>query len=164
MATLIGGPSTYTLTSAELTQGKSFGLGDKATAKNGAEYRYVQAGAAITQYDTVWVDETFVAKPITKALAGTTGQVGSAQVAFASASYGWVAVAGEALTLRVAASASADATLWTSDTAGVLTSTAATASHFPILGMVAASAGSAGGATNVAGYMAYPAVQKPVGL
>lgn len=164
MATLIGGPSTFTLDSTSITQGKAFGLGDSATGKDGGEHRYVQAGSAITQYDTVWIDETFTANPITKALAGTTGQVGVAGVAFASADYGWVSVAGKNVTLRVAASTNADANLWTSDTAGVLTSTAATASHFPIMGLIAASAGSAGGVTNVAGYVAYPVVLKATGL
>src|SRR5690606_18043301 len=164
MATLIGGPSTHTLSSTELTQGKAFGLGDKATDHKGAEYRYVKAGSAITQYDTVWIDETFTANPITAALAATTGQVGSAQVAFASAAYGWVAVAGANLTSRVAANTTADATLWTSDAAGVLTSAASTASHFPIFGLEAASAASAGGVTNVAAFMAYPVVAKATGL
>ena len=164
MATLIGGPSTYTLNSTSITQGKAFGLGDKATDYNGSEYRYVQAGSAITQYDTVWVDETYTANPITYALSQTTGQVGVAQVAFASADYGWVPVAGAGVNLRVAASTLADSNLWTSDTAGVLTSTGATASHSPIFGLVAASAGSAGGVTTVAGFVAYPVIARATGL
>lgn len=164
MATLIGGPSDYNETSSTILYGKGFGLGDSSTDQNGAEWRYVQASAAITQYDTVWVNETYDAAPITKALAGTTGQVASAQVAFASGDYGWVQVANGAVTLRVAASSTADSNLWTSDTAGVLTSTAATASHYPIFGFVGASAGSGGGVTAVAGYMAYPVVAKATGL
>lgn len=158
MSYLIGGPSTFTLTSDTLPEGKGFGLGDKATSQTGLDYRYVQAGSAITQYDTVQIDENFTALPITRALADDAGQVGFAQQAFASADYGWVAVSGGNITLRAASSASANAVLWTSDTAGVLTTAASTASHLPIFGVALATAATAG-VTNVAAYAAFPVVR-----
>jgi hypothetical protein len=159
MATLIGGPSTFTLTSDQIPEGKGFNLGAIAESNTGIKYQYVQAGAAITQYDAVHIDETYTANPLTRALADDAGQIGVAQVAFASAARGWVAIGNGPVTVRAAASSSANAVLWTSDTAGVLQTTAATASHLPIFGLVAASAASAGGVTNVGAYAAYPAVR-----
>lgn len=155
---IIGGPSSLTETSTTLPYGKGFGLGDAATGPDGTEYRYGQASAAITQYDTVFIDKDYSVAAITAALAVTPGMIGSNQNAtMATGEYGWFAVAGGNATIRVAASASADAVLWTSSTAGVLTSTAASASQIPLLGIKSASAGTAGGVTNVAGFLAYPA-------
>lgn len=155
MATLIGGPSTYTLTSDTLPEGKAFGLGDSATGPTGAEYRYVQAAAAITQYDAVHISPAYQATALTTTLAKTAGSIGFAQVAFASAAYGWVMIANGAPTLRVAASTTANAPLYASGTGGVLDSTAGSAA---ILGVKSASAGSAGGITLTAGAVAYPVV------
>lgn len=159
MGYIIGGPSSYTETSSTLPYGKGFGLGDSSEDQNGAAWRYVQAGAAVTQYDTVVVDENYQALPITKALADDANFIGFAQVAFASADYGWVMVGQGKPTLRIATAGSADATLWTSDTAGVLTSVAASASHFPVFGIRAASNGSAGGVASVVAVAAYPVVR-----
>ncbi len=154
---IIGGPSSLTETSTTLPQGKGFGLGDAATSSTGTVYRYAQAAAVITQYDTVFIDESYSANAITAALAADAGMIGVAQSTLATGDYAWFAVAGGLANIRVAANTSADAVLWTSSTAGVLTSTGATASQIPILGLKAASAGSAGGITNVVGFLAYPA-------
>lgn len=163
MGYLIGGPSTAVLTSDQVPEGKAFGLGDLATDQNGTQYRYVQAGAAITQYSAVHFDESYTANMLTRALVDDAGQFGISQVDFsATADMGWVAISNGPATVRVAASSTANAVLWTTDTAGVLSTTAATASHVPVFGVVAATAASAGGITNVVAYLAYPAVRSTV--
>lgn len=160
MGYLIGGPSTAVLSTDQIPEGKAFGLGDLATDQNGTQYRYVEAGAAITQYSAVHFDEAYSANMLTRALVDDAGQFGVAQVSFAATGdRGWVAVSNGPVTARVAASSTANAVLWTTDTAGVLSTTAATASHVPIFGVVAATAASAGGITNVVAYLAYPAVR-----
>ena len=158
MGYLIGGPSTYNETSSSLPQGKGFGLGNESESPNGVSYRYVKAGSAITSGDTVLVDESFSATPVTIANVNDAGFLAVASQAFASADYGWVAVAGGPVTIRLAASATADAPLYPSATAGVLDSAAASGA-LAILGAVAASAASAGGVSNVTGVLAYPAVK-----
>lgn len=159
MAYLIGGPSDLLLTSTTLTEGKGFALGTRTKDENGADWCFVKAAAAITQYDTVHIDEGYLANAITKALADDAGQVGFAQVAFASGEYGWVMISNGEPTVRAAGSALPNVPLWTSDTAGVLTSNAASASHFPIFGVTLAASGSAGATENVAAYAAYPVVR-----
>lgn len=155
MATLIGGPSTFTLTSDQLPEGKGYGLGDKATDDTGAEYRYGQAAAAITQYDAVHISPTYQVNPLTATNALTAGQIGFAQQAVASAAYAWFMVAGGATTLRVAANCAANAVLYATATGGVLDDAVTSAA---ILGVKNLSAGSAGGVANVAGFVAYPVV------
>jgi hypothetical protein len=155
MASLIGGPSTFTYSTAESTQGKTFGLGDVAEDQTGAEYRYVQAAAAITANDAVHISPAYQATALTTTLAKTAGSIGFAGQAFASAYYGWVLIAKGNPTLRVAASTTANAPLYASGTGGVLDSTLGSAA---ILGVKSASAGSAGGITLTAGCVAFPVV------
>jgi hypothetical protein len=159
MAALIGAPNSYVLSSTTATQGKDFGLGARAEDQNGAVWVYVQAASVIAQYDTVFFDEGYSAASITRALADDAGQVGFAQQAFATGDRGFVGLSNGSFTVRAAASSLANTVLWTSDTAGILTTTAASASHLPILGVVAAGAASAGGVTNITAFAAYPVVR-----
>lgn len=159
MAALIGAPNVYNLDSTTITQGKAFGLGDRSDDQNGAIWVYARAGSAVTAGDTVHIDETYTALPITRALADDAGQVAFAPVAFASADYGFFGLSNGSFTIRAAASSLVNAPLWTSDTAGVLTTTAATASHLPIFGVALTSAATAGGITSVIAFAAYPVVR-----
>lgn len=117
--TMIGVDLTDTPTTA------SFTLGTKVTTEDGQVYTYVKASAAIAQYDWVGIDEDFQAAPLTKAMADDGWFVGVAQVAFASADYGWVATQGANLTGKTLASCAADVALYTSATAGALDDTSA---------------------------------------
>lgn len=101
-------------------------LGQRVTATDGSEWVYVQAGAAITQYSWVAIDENFQAVMGTAALADVGHQVGFAQVAFDDNDFGWVAVhAPGNITVRVLASCAADVQLYTSGTAGAMDDTSA---------------------------------------
>jgi hypothetical protein len=88
-------------------------LGSRILGIDGVEYVYVKAGEAIAQYDAVDYTSAFVAS-VTDA---SDFAFGVAQVAIASASYGWVAVRG-VVTAKVTASMSAGTTLARDCTAG----------------------------------------------
>lgn len=103
-----------------------FTLGQRVTANDASEWVYVQAGAAITQYSWVAIDENFQAVMGTKALADAGHGVGFAQVAFSDNDFGWVCVNGPGnITVRVLASCAADVQLYTSGTSGALDDTSA---------------------------------------
>lgn len=105
--------------------GALFTLGQKVIGNNGTEWIYVQAGAAITQYDCVLINKSNQAVPITSTLAtqasgSSNHTVGFAQVAFADNDFGWVALKGAGISCRGVALASGDVRLFTTATAGVL--------------------------------------------
>lgn len=103
-----------------------FRLGERVTASDGSVWLYVQAGAAISQYMAVGIDENYEATALSKTAADAGHQVGFAQVAFADNDFGWVAVhmPGNG-SVRVASACAADVQLYTTSTAGVLDDTSA---------------------------------------
>lgn len=104
--------------------GAKFALGTICTGSDGSVWQYVQAGAAITQYSWVAIDENFQAVMGTKTLADAGHGVGFAQVAFADNDFGWVCThAGGNISVRLLASCAADVQLYTSGTAGALDDT-----------------------------------------
>lgn len=110
--------------SANASTDQKFALGDyfynPATA---TLYRYVDATAAITQYQFVKISTNglFTAAPSTTTLLPSTepGLVGCAQCDIASGSYGWVAVKGY-FTGLFAASCVQDVKIYTTATDGVV--------------------------------------------
>lgn len=154
----LGANPTTTYTTAVRAQGKGFSVGDVSTDSSGNDWVFVQAGAAISLYDTVAVDTTFAANPISNANASAPVFVGVAAVAFASGEYGWVQQRGNC-TIRVLASAAKNAALHTTVTGGQLdTTTISTSTNYLLIGLTALSAGSAGGVTNVPALLSYPNV------
>ena len=107
-------------TVANLTDGRSFGLGDRFCDHEGNEFCYVQANGAIAQYEFVGIDENYQAAPLTAAMAGDGWMVGAAQVAFADNEYGFICMRGTNVSGNVLANAAADTVLRTSATAGSL--------------------------------------------
>ena len=138
------GADLTAVTAGTTTDGENalFALGSTVDATDGQEYVYVQAGGAITQYDTVAIDENYQAVPITKALADAGHQVGFAQIAFADNDLGWVPLGGTNIQTRLAASCEPDVQLYTTGTAGVLDDTAA--SQTLIRGVVGVTTASSG--------------------
>lgn len=120
-----------------------FDLGTTVLGSDGTKWVYVKAGGAITQYDAVAIDENYAALALTKALADAGHAVGFAQVAFTSGDYGWVAVEGSNIKVRVAISCAADVALYTTGTAGIVDDTSA--SQTKLTGAVVVAAGSASG-------------------
>lgn len=97
------------------------GLGTIAMGTNGTIWCYVKAAAAITQYDWVSIDTDFNATAGTKTLLDKLNtQVGFAQIAFASADYGWVALRGNGIKVRVKGSTAVNTALYSTSVAGVL--------------------------------------------
>ncbi len=151
MAFVTGGVAGINL--AETTDGTTtngqnarFRLGQTVTGSDGSRWIYVQAAAAITQYDCVAIDEDYQATPMTKALADAGHQPGFAQVAFDDNDFGWVAthLPGNG-SVRVAASCAADVQLYTTGNAGILDDTSA--SQTLIRGVVIVAAGTSSGAS-----------------
>lgn len=139
----LAGANLTKLTAGTTTDGAGaeFALGTTAIASDGSEWQYVQAGAAITIYSWVAIDENFQAVMGTKALADVGHGVGFAQVAFADNDLGWVCIkAGGNINVRLLNSCAADVQLYTSGTAGILDDTSA--SQTLIRGVVAVVAAS----------------------
>lgn len=103
-----------TPTSAENT------LGFMCEGNEGTEWVYVKASGAIQAYDAVGIAEDFTAYALTSSLAARSDRIGFAQVAFAAADYGFVALRGSDLKVKCKASALSDAQLWTTASAGKL--------------------------------------------
>lgn len=109
-------------------------VGTTSLGTNGTEWVYVKAAAAITQYDWVSIDKSFNATSGTKTLLDRLDtSVGFAQVAFASADYGWVAIRGKGISVRVKGTTAVNTALYSTAVAGVLaTSTTSQSKMFRI--------------------------------
>lgn len=129
-------------------------LGERHTADNGQVYVYVKASAAINQYDCVAIDNSFNATGMTKTLADLGRQPGVAQVAFASAEYGWVAIHGQGLTVTVLGSCDKGVALFTTATTGVLDD--ATGSQTRLWGVVLVNSAGTTGTTSVTANLVNP--------
>jgi hypothetical protein len=140
---------------SETTTAAKFRLGERASGEQGQEYLYVLSSGTITQYAAVAVDEDFTARALTTTLAGQANTFGTAQVAFTTDKYGWVAVNGCGLNVLCRDNIAANAQLFTTASAGKLTSTASTGGALMVQGVRSATAAaSGGGATEIV--MSYP--------
>ena len=105
---LVGVDTSLTLTSAELTQGKGYSIGNRFTDYQGNEWVYVIAGGSIPQYQVVTIFASCTAVNFSSAaVIGTTvaplAYGISASASIASGSYGWIMTRGKSK-VRVAAS------------------------------------------------------------
>ena len=120
MTTLIGVDILNSVTAAELTQGKGFGLGDRHIDQIGNEYVYVQAGVGgITANFVATIDEAYGAVMVSTSNDARGDLLGVAPVTIAASSFGWVQVKG-VCNVQVAASCAANVRLNTTATAGQL--------------------------------------------
>ncbi len=87
-----------------------------------AEYMYIKADAAISQYDAVHIDIDLEATPLTTTISGVKPcAVGVAQVAFADEEYGWVVISGHGIIGCISGgSAAANVRIYTTATAGLV--------------------------------------------
>lgn len=146
------------LTSATtvITDGKSFGLGDRHVNHEGKEYVYVQANGAVTGAGYVCVvDEAYQAAMLSTSNDAGGDLVGIAIYAFADNDYGWIQVKGPCV-VRVAASAAANVRLNTTATAGQIDDDG-TVGSFAITGLIATAANGVSAGT-VAGLANYPQI------
>jgi hypothetical protein len=154
MSNIIG--ARITAPSASLTDGTSFGLGDRFTTQDGREYVYVQANGAVTGAGyVVVVDEDYQAALLSTSNDARGDLVAIAPAAFADNDYGWVQVKGPCV-IRVAASCAANARVNTTATAGQVDDDGTTGA-FEILGAVLTTA-NGGSAGTAAGILNYPSI------
>lgn len=135
---------------------RKFAVGTELNGTGGSLWRYVCAVSAIAQYNAACIDNAGNAKNLTKTLVDAGQVIAVPQVAFAAGEYGWMARRGAdpglGLRVRVLANCAANASLYTSATAGALDDTstsqteiigitlvsaAVTAGNKPFLGTVA---------------------------
>lgn len=122
--------------------GLPFLPGTRTMGTNGSEWIFVTSTGSLTQYSTVWVDNTFAATvliggtgaatAVPEALAGFPAWVQTSNT-FTSGYSGWVQISGT-LTALVA-SAGVSVPLYTLDTAGALTGATNTVSHYQLSGI-----------------------------
>lgn len=138
-----------------------FAVGTQMVGDKGSLWMYVKASGAITIYDCVWINASLAAASITPALAITAGQVGFAQFAFADLEYGWVMLRGKPV-VRLTTACAVDVPLYTSNTAGMLSNTTLSLSHYQVEGVVAETSISA--SLSFATVQAtFPQIRRPIG-
>lgn len=139
------------------TDGKGFSPGDVIEDYAGNQWVFVKASAAISQYDVVTYDETFITTvtPLTTSNAARGDKLGVAPVAFASGDYGWLQIYGPC-TFNVAASCAPNAQLTATSVAGVLDD--ATTASLIVADDIYTTAASASVAASKAGVLNWPAV------
>jgi hypothetical protein len=148
---LIGANPAATTTTAE------FGLGDRHTDHDGKVWTYVQASAAIAQYDVVVFDESYttLAAPVSTSNDARGDKLGVAAVAFADNEYGWLQIYGPT-TLNVLASCAPHVELTTTATGGSLDD--ATTSSLVVADGIVTTAASVSAASAKAGVLNFPVV------
>lgn len=153
----IGGISlakTVAGTGTSFNQGGEFALGMQTFATDNQQWTYVHANGAVARYAWVGIDEDFETASLTAQMVLDGWQIGVAEaVALADNDFGWVATKGANLTGTVIAATAADVQLYTSATAGALSSAALTSVGTSVasmvVGAVVVTAGSTSAAANV---------------
>lgn len=134
----------------------NFALGTVVLGTDNSQWVYVLASGNIAQYDFVGIDENFAAAPLDETMADDGWQVGVAQVAIDSASYGWVCTKGANVTGKIGASCAADVPLYISATAGTLDDAAGSSTYSKIDGIVAVVGNTATVSANVEVLITWP--------
>jgi hypothetical protein len=146
--------ANFTTSIDSITDGRSFGAGNRYVNFDGKEFVFVKATSAIVQNDVVTFDESFstTVAPISTSNDAKGDKVGVATAAIGSGSYGWLQIYGPC-TMNVKASCAANVQLNTTATAGSLDDDA-TAGSIAITGihLTAARAASDGPAAGVLNY------------
>lgn len=128
------------------TATQQFPLGTLLNGTNGTQWVYVQAAAAHTQYDWVSIDSAFASTSGTKTLLDKLNTiVGFAQIAFAITEYGWVALRGSTIKVRVKGATAVNTALYSTSVAGVLgTATTSQSKIFRLATVVTGSTSTSG--------------------
>jgi len=153
MSQIIGiNPNLTKAGTSDAGVGAEYDLGTIAKTADGAEWMYVQATEAISQYMVAAAAENGQASKATSALALDQYTLGAAQVAFAQYDFGWILLdPGQSNSYKVGvlSACDADAFLNTSGTAGYLDDAYTT--FVPLLGWtIATTVATTGGGTIVA--------------
>lgn len=138
-------------------------LGQSHIASDGSEWIFVVAGGAISRGDCVAIDnDTFSAAAITSTATLVGKRIAFAQTAFTTSQYGFVAMRGQDLFIRVTGSAiTPGVPLYTSDTAGALSTATASSSAFQVWGVFLSSTVSGTTASAGTGVASFPMIRRP---
>jgi hypothetical protein len=132
-------PEIYHPVGVDLTAYHStaqFKLGTVAEGEQGQKYMYVLSSAAHVQYDLVVIDENFVSRKASTTLAALANMgPGWPQIAVATDSYYWAAVAGTGILGRMKDATAGDAQLFTSASLGIMSSQGSTGTPLMIAGV-----------------------------
>lgn len=122
-----------------------FQPGMEVIGTDGSKWEYVLAATVININDCVLLDAGSNASQSTKAIADTISvrPAVAAAVAIPAASFGWVATSGQSLKVNVLTGTAANAALYTTATAGALSSTST--SQDLIAGITVTTANASGG-------------------
>ena len=140
-----------------------YALGTRTLDTSGGEWMYVKSGAAITGYDTLHINSSFVANSITALLSTTAGDIGfvnSALSCSTSGQYFWALTRGNP-TLRVLTLCANAVPLYTTDTAGVLDDATASLSHYQVMGTMLDTSNVGTTASAIAGVANFPQIRRP---
>lgn len=125
---------------SNLTSACNYQVGETHQGNRGSEYVYAASTGALNQGAIVGINADGTMTALTGALLGTASNTVAVrfafvQTAFLSSQYGFVQVRGGKCLIRILGAAGAGAPLYTTDTAGALSATSASASQFQIFGV-----------------------------
>ena len=98
----------------------AFSVGIRKPGNEASEWVYVEVASGIDKYDAVMINQSSKAVPLTTTNSASSKMVGFAQVTMASGAYGWVALQGSNLSVKLAANCAPNVRLYTTATGGVL--------------------------------------------
>ena len=135
-----------------LTSACNYGVGETHFGARGSEFVYANSTGALNQGAICGINADGTLTALTGALLGTASNTvsirfGFVQTAFASSQFGFVATRGGKVLIRILGAGGMGVPLYTTDTAGALSATSASASQFQIFGVSLESSVSASGST-----------------
>lgn len=155
MTAFLGGNPLTSYTQAEVNAGRGMGAGDRFVDYMGREYIFLKASAAISAARfCALANDNSGAQHLTNAQNASGSRVGVASTDVASGDWGWFQVYGP-VSIRVAASTTGGAKLYTTATAGVAGSTAASQDEIAGATLTTTSGGAESSAN---GFVNYPNV------
>lgn len=141
----------------DLTQSQTaaqFSPGDRVDGSANSKWVYVYASGAVALGDCVTVTATGTAATATATRAADPAhELGFAQFAIGAGEYGWVAQAGQGLTVAVSATAANNTVLYVATTAGKLSTTASSGT---LTGVQIANVSSTATTTTTTGTLTFP--------
>lgn len=137
---------------SNLTSNALYDVGETHQGRLGSEFVYANSTGALSQGVLCCINAAGTLTAVTGSTLGTSSNTLSVrlafvQTAFASSQFGFVQVRGAKVLIRIAGAAGMGAPLYTTDTAGVLSGTSASASQFQVFGVSLESSVSASGST-----------------
>ena len=126
-----------------------FKLGTIAEGQDGRSFVYVLSSGSLAADAVCGIDEDFTAIELTTTTAAAMHAVGWPEVGCGTGKYGWLCRNGTNFNGLVADNSSADAPLYTTATAGYLSSDSSTANPIKVVGVTCVAVTSGGGASEL---------------